>query len=312
MTLAVVVPAHNAASVVPRTVPVMLAQQAPARWVFVDDGSTDGTGDAIEQAIGAADLPEGALAGVRRLPENRGRAAARNAGVRASGESDVVVMLDVDAAPAPGFLRDHVAAYRGGAVAAVARLHYADADLSEPYGRYLNSALRGPGGFGSDDAVPWRHFVTTACSVRRAAFDAVGGFDERVTYGEDLDLAGRLAVQHPRGLRVAGQASIYDHRDLAGTLRVLREFAGRNLPSMVRKNPGLLRLARLEALVGGAPHHRLARRVLPTAARLVRAALPAIPERLVPLAVRLILAGAVTDAFLASGYSPDRPRSTRP
>ena len=301
MTLAVVVPAYNAAAVVPRTVPAMLSRPTAARWVFVDDGSSDGTAAAVERAVAQAHLPHGASAEVVTLPENRGRAAARNAGVQATGGAEIVVMLDVDAVPKPGFLSAHLAAHERGAVAAVARLRYADADLSEPYGRYLNSALRGPSRADLAAFVPWRHFITTACSVRRAAFDAVGGFTESVTYGEDLDLAGRLAVRYPDGLRVAGEASVYDHRDLAGTLQVLGEFAGRNLPAMARANPGLLRMAGLKALASPAPHHRLARRVLPALAVATRKVLPVVPERLVPLAVRLVIAGHVAGAYRAAG-----------
>ena len=307
MTLAVVVPAYNAAHVAPKTVPAMLAQRAPARWTFVDDGSADGTGDVLRQLIADAELAPGVEAQVLRLEPNAGRAAARNAGIAASGRADIVVMLDVDAAPAPGFLDAHREAHAAGAVAAVARLHYAETDLSEPYGRYLNSALRGPRPGRPADPVPWRYFVTTACSVRREAFQKAGGFDLSVTYGEDLDLAGRLAARHPDGLRLAGRADVYDHRDLAGTLGVIGEFGARNLPHMARANPDLLGLAGLGALASPKWRHRLARAVLPPVAGLARRALPALPAALVPPAVRLVLAGHLTRSFRDGARRTDLP-----
>ena len=295
MKLAVIVPCYNAAHVLPKTVPAMMSQEGDARWTFVDDGSTDKTADVLRGLLaGHADRTA-----VLALGRNRGRAAARNAGIEASGDADVLVLLDADAAPEPGFLAAHRQAYEDGASAAVARLTYAEADRSEPYGSYLNSALRGPRAYGDASAVPWRYWVTTACSVRRDAYAAAGGFDQHITYGEDLDLAGRLARAHPDGLRVAGRAQVYDHRDLAGTKRVIREFGQRNLPRMIRTNPELAGLAGLTPFTSSASRHRAFRAALRLAGPLAERSIPLLPARYVSHAVRLALASELSAAFQA-------------
>ncbi len=47
----VITPVRNEAERFPRTIASMLAQtRRPARWVIVDDGSTDGTGQLAEDA----------------------------------------------------------------------------------------------------------------------------------------------------------------------------------------------------------------------------------------------------------------------
>ena len=298
MRLAVIVPAYNAAHVIPKTVPAMLAQREPARWVFVDDGSGDGTTALLQAEIGRAHLAPDVSAEVLTLSQNRGRAGARNAGLAAVEGADVVVMLDVDAAPEPDFLAAHRAAYASGALAAMSRLHYADVDLDEPYGRYLASSVRGPGAArGGSAPLPWRYFLTGACSVRASALRDVGGFDASITYGEDLDLAARLAAQQPDGLRLAGTVRLFDHRTLGGALCILREFGGENLPRMAWRNPDVLRVGRLAPVTSRAWRYRMLRAVLRPAGAAARVMLPVLPGAVQARAVRLVLASTLAAAY---------------
>jgi GT2 family glycosyltransferase len=86
LPVTVVIPAHNRAELIGRAVASAKAQHAPpAEILVIDDGSEDQTPEIAERA-GAR---------VIRLPENRGAAAARLAGIRAASH-DWVAFLDSD------------------------------------------------------------------------------------------------------------------------------------------------------------------------------------------------------------------------
>lgn len=83
----VVIPTHNRASFLPRTIDSVLAQALPAaRFVVVDDGSTDST---------PATLARYADRCVTRRIENSGVQVARNHGVEQC-DSEWIAFLDDD------------------------------------------------------------------------------------------------------------------------------------------------------------------------------------------------------------------------
>jgi mycofactocin system glycosyltransferase len=157
--------------------------------VVVDDGSCDPAAVlAVCARHGAAVVAEG---------ENRGPAAARNAGLAASS-SGLVAFLDSDCVVTAGWLEGLVGHFRDPAVAAVApRVRAAPGTtLLERYAR-----ARGPLDLGPREArvrpggrVPY--VPTAALVVRRAALDQVRcagqPFDASLRYGEDVDLVWRL------------------------------------------------------------------------------------------------------------------------
>jgi glycosyltransferase involved in cell wall biosynthesis len=187
--LSVVVPTHNKRDLLGRTLDALAEQEVPGGWevVVVDDGSSDGTMDLLAGRVGA-------LAGhlhVVRSEHNRGRAAARNLGVRAA-VGHWVLFLDDDILAPPGLLAAHLAVLeahpRCGTIGLV---RTAPELMDAPHLDYLDS--RGLAKV-KGDRVPARYFVTQNAAVPRAAFLAVGGFDEGFSgYGfEDVELAFRL------------------------------------------------------------------------------------------------------------------------
>jgi glycosyltransferase involved in cell wall biosynthesis len=305
--LSVVVPVYNGAHVLPKTVPAMLGQEEPAEWLFVDDGSTDDTAAVLAHLLAVAPAAVGATARVLTHPQNRGRAAARNTGVAAAG-GDLLVFLDADVAPAPGYLAAlRRTAGAPGAVAARGRLVFAEADPRDPYHRYLSSPLRGVRGLAPGAPVPWRHFLLCVVAVRAGAVREAGSFDEAVTYGEDLEYACRLARSYPQGLRYAPDAvaAMHDLGDLETALAKMREFAGGNLPRLIARHPevaaqvGLDRVAPEAGLRG-----RLARLVLRApVARLVRSVLPTLPAGLSNFAIRYLLGYTLVASYHAATAS---------
>ena len=248
MRVSVVVPAYNGADVLRETVPALLALDGVDEWVWVDDGSVDGTAGVV-QAETAGEL----RARVVRQGRNTGRGAARNRGV-AETTGDVVVFFDADVRPPPDASERLVGAL-GSGVASVARVRPVLTDAGDPYQVYLARGRRGPPDVAAGSEVSWRYFLSGVCAVRRPALDAAGGFDPSVPYGEDFALACALAVRHPRGLRLAGLAvDLLGVGTLPDAIGNAGAF-GAALPALASRYPGALALAG----VGGAVRSRALR-----------------------------------------------------
>ncbi|HEX2516904.1 MAG TPA: glycosyltransferase family 2 protein, partial [Chloroflexota bacterium] len=133
--VAVVVPTYRRPQALERTLRALVSERPPVALEIVvsDDGSPEPegaqVGDVVERLTGT--LRENAVAGdpparillVRQ--ENAGPAAARNHGARAAS-APLLVFLDDDCAPAPGFLAYHLAAHTaGGQIAVLGHVEWA-------------------------------------------------------------------------------------------------------------------------------------------------------------------------------------------
>ncbi|MDT4996540.1 MAG: hypothetical protein QOD45_608, partial [Pseudonocardiales bacterium] len=99
--IAVVVPTHNRASLLPRLVSALVAQEdvPGAEIVLVDDASTDATPDVLANLLPSLEPTGQAI----RLAHNRGPATARNIGWR-TASAPLIAFLDDDCVPQPGWL----------------------------------------------------------------------------------------------------------------------------------------------------------------------------------------------------------------
>jgi hypothetical protein len=175
----VVIPVHNGARFLGTSIASILGQDyAALEIIVVDDGSTD----AIEAAVQALPVD------VRFLRQRHsGPAAARNRGIRdASGE--ILAFLDVDDIWPAGMLAHLVELLLSALDVMVAKgLGQLVRVGDDGVVHYLGSAA---------ETFP---FHISAGVYRRAAFRAIGLFDEDLWFGEDTDWFNRLIE---RGLRL--------------------------------------------------------------------------------------------------------------
>jgi glycosyltransferase involved in cell wall biosynthesis len=113
MFSSLIIPTRNKAPFLARTLASLARQAGPAfEVVVVDDGSDDDTRDVARGFADALDLRY-----VRRA--HKGRAAARNAAIRAA-RGDLLIFCDDDRLASRDFVRDHVAAHEAATAPVVA------------------------------------------------------------------------------------------------------------------------------------------------------------------------------------------------
>jgi glycosyltransferase involved in cell wall biosynthesis len=198
--ISVVIPAYNRERTILRAISGVLAQSYPEiEVVVVDDASADGTAARVE----ALNHPKVRLV---RHASNRGAAAARNTGVReakgrlvAFQDSDddwLVEKLARQAAHLASLAPEYVATF-------CTKIDYG-CDQDRRYGPRLASVMPDPRetiASGDLHARLMRGNVIgpQTVLVRKAAFEAAGGFDERLRNNEDWDFFIRLAEEGPIG-----------------------------------------------------------------------------------------------------------------
>ena len=289
LRLSVVIPTHQTRDLTLRCVDALQASlPGSSEVIVVDDGSTDGTAEVLRRCHPGLKLIE--------LSTGRGFTVAANLGMR-EARGELLFLLNSDTEVEPVTLPRLLAAFDENP-----RLGVAGAELHFPDGRPQWSAGRVPtplwlfatasgivrvlerlpgyrwlkpmgGARGRVDWVP-----AAAMMIRRQAWDAAGGFDERFRlYCQDLDLCLRMQaagwtvdvvsgarVVHVAGATIGqhpGAASDRSHPGLLWT-DLVRWAAKRGGPSSARVTAQVLRLggaARLGArrlIAPFVPRHR--------------------------------------------------------
>lgn len=157
--------------------------------LIVVDGDVDGTASLLGQA--AAKVPYSLKSIV--FPENRGRAAALNAGF-AAAHGKVLIRCDDDLEPGPDFVSGHVKRHEGArnGVIGLTTNRFPDTPYARIYGNKTDVQHRTAAVSSAPDS-HWRHWAANV-SVTRDLHELVGGYDERYrAYGwEDVDYGYRL------------------------------------------------------------------------------------------------------------------------
>jgi glycosyltransferase involved in cell wall biosynthesis len=211
--------------------------------VVVDDGSQDGTNSFLSGARFHFKLRH-----FHHL-KNRGRAAARNTGVRQAG-GRVVVFLDNDMKAAPELLTAHVSRHTDEhRLVVLGNVQRAPEVRPTALVRYLDS--RGVHKLKPDEPVPFRYFVTNNVSLEREFLLAVGLFDERFHKfgGEDLELGCRLDKAGARFV-YSPEARTYrtDYRDIPELCKAMVIYGESSLPIILETHPQLKVLVKAHLL----------------------------------------------------------------
>ena len=221
LPISVVLPMHNAASWLPALLAALVREwQTGFELIAIDDASTDGTAQLLEQLC--AHWPRQRW----RLLQGGGRgvSAARNLGVVAA-RAPLIAFLDADDRPLPGRL-----------VLPVQGLAQRP-ELSHVHGGWWRCTADGqpqhavrPWQEGA--GFSWRTFMVhkavlpSAWTVRRSALLAVGGFDETLHHSEDVDLLLRLAAAGYQGAWIPQELVRYRIHAQNASARLVPQLRG--------------------------------------------------------------------------------------
>lgn len=196
----------------------------PSGAVIVDDGS-----------------PVPIAGAAIRLPDNRGPGAARNAGL-ANVTTPLVAFVDTDVLVPDGWLEPLLPHFADPSVALVAP-RVRSAIVESPVGAYERE--HSPLDLGSEPAriragTRVSYVPAAAIVCRTEAIRAVGGFDESIRFGEDVDLVWRLDAA---GWRCRYEPmSVVEHRPRASWREWVRQRVtyGSSAAPLARRHPGAL------------------------------------------------------------------------
>ncbi len=241
-TISVVIPTRNRWQVLAATLDALAAQSRPVlELVVVDDGSTDGTREALARRLDERPLPFPVVS-VRQ--GHAGQGAARNRGIaRASG--DLVLLLGDDVRPAPGCVAAHLAAHSSlGLDAAVVGPAWWDHDTMR-VSPFLDFVQRDGAQFAWDRMVDgaevgFGHFYTSNVSLPRRVALAFP-FDESFrAYGwEDIELGARLQAAGLPIVYRADAAARHHHPTTLPAFLARQREVGRTFGDLLARQPEL-------------------------------------------------------------------------
>jgi glycosyltransferase involved in cell wall biosynthesis len=194
--LTVVIPTYNRKARLERVLEALARQSVPASTfeaVVVDDGSNDGTADAlagIKQPYALRSFHQ----------QNGGPARARNRGLQ-EAQAEVVLFLDDDVMPGPSLIAEHLQSHDREAMPLVVMGPLSSLpSYDQPWVAWEQAKieLQYQGMRGGEYQPSFRQFWTGNASVGRAHLLEVGGFNHAYSRGEDIELGIRL---HQRGLQ---------------------------------------------------------------------------------------------------------------
>ena len=237
LTLSVVVISWNQREFLERLVGELLDQDFPRdryEIIVVDDGSTDGSREYLQL------LTE---TNVRHVfgAENRGRAASRNAGIRAA-VGEIVVMIDGDHTVQRSYLSILAERHERERCVIVGKSDFADDPDFRALNAYLNEG--GAAKLPSSARLPGRYFLTRSCAVPRDLLLEVGMFDESFSNwgGEDLDLGIRLEKSSVPIFGESRCLALHHHyRTLDELMDTMFVYGRDSIPTLLKRHPQLFR-----------------------------------------------------------------------
>ncbi|MBU0529219.1 glycosyltransferase family 2 protein [bacterium] len=204
-TLSIVVPCYNVEHVIERCIKALLEQDYPKEKIsiiIIDDKSTDNTGQIIQR------YQKNEQVKIIKHFKNRGLAAARNSGIKAS-KSQIVGFLDSDMVVKKNWAKVMISELsNNGVEACMGGIKLAESLTPNNLDKFLYNPTRGVLKHGENQPIRFKWFLLNNTTVKRTAINEVGKFDESITSygGEDTDFAIRLWDKYEDGLRYSSKA----------------------------------------------------------------------------------------------------------
>ena len=205
--------------------------------------ATGGVADQVVVDDGSAEPLAGAAL---RHERPAGPAASRNAGWRAA-RTELIAFADADVEPEPGWLDPVLAQFGDPDVAAVAPRIRSRAGRGgvARYERDRSSLDLGDRPAQVRPMSRVSYVPSAALVVRRAALEELGGFDERLRFGEDVDLVWRLLDAGGSVRYEPSSVVLHDPRPGVGRWLRQRFEYGTSAAPLSARHPGRLSCAKL-------------------------------------------------------------------
>jgi cellulose synthase/poly-beta-1,6-N-acetylglucosamine synthase-like glycosyltransferase len=215
--ISIVVPVRDGAAHIARCLESLLALDWPAERreiIVVDNASTDATAE-IVRGLGVTPLRE----------ERRGAGIARNTGWRAA-RGELIAFTDCDCVASPRWLRLLVPTFEDAEVGGAGGRLVPSPPQSAVEEYIIAKDILSQERAMRDELLSPPFLVTANAMYRRAALEAVGGFDEWLTVnGEDADLAWRVQWGGWKLVYVPEAEVTHNHRsDVRGFMRQVRSY----------------------------------------------------------------------------------------
>lgn len=196
--ISVVIPLFNKRDSIRSTIESVLSQSySNFELIVVDDGSTDGSADSVRE------INDGRVRLITKT--NGGVSSARNEGIR-HAKGEWVAFLDADDLWENDFLAEIYKMIHDFPQAGIMGTSFYTLES----GNKIETEMPLPEGYyGMIDNITWDKahiYWSSAVCCRKDALKRVGMFDERIAYGEDLDMWWRIMLLFP---------SCYSNRELA-------------------------------------------------------------------------------------------------
>lgn len=211
--VSVVLPVRDGEGTLATQLGALAEQDYARRWevLVADNGSTDSSAQVARRHLGA--VPGGRLVDAT---QRRGAAHARNAASRAAG-GDFLAFCDADDRVGPGWLSALVGSAAEGEMVAGRLVPGAFNDAH-------TRAAHDGGGWSAGPPVALRFLPFASgsnCGIWTDAFHRLGGFDETLAVGEDIDLSWRAQMAGMRLMFSAG--AVVERRYASGACAIGRQ-----------------------------------------------------------------------------------------
>lgn len=238
-TASIVIPTHKRPDLLRNLLESLSHQRAsPAFDIIVINDGSGGDLSTLEVEFSDVSLE------VIDLPKSRGRAYARNQGVRHS-TADVLIFVDDDMTVVEDFVQLHLAAHTDPSAVVIGNVLSAPEYKSHPLARYVER--QGIHKLKRKDVIPPKCVRTGNVSVSRIFFDRIGMFDEAISmYGEDVDLGMKMGSGGARFVFAEGAISYHHHPpDLDDMIIKMQEYGRYTVPLLVERHPEVRQVFRI-------------------------------------------------------------------